>query len=126
METYFVAPVRLCVDGQELLAWPELYRDWRPLPVLGLASGLRDLVLALEHGQVGCVFLADGGELKISRDRERLVFSSTLLPVRASASRDEVIPAVLAFSHEACVFAQLVAPTVALHPEWSGWCPGPT
>ena len=65
--TYFVTPVRLAVEGVELLAYPGVYPDWRPLPVLGFASQLLTTVVGLGHGKSGVVALDDGGFLSITR-----------------------------------------------------------
>ncbi len=121
--TYFVVPVRLSIDGEELLAFPGVYPDWRPLPILGFASQLRRTVVALEHGQARTITVEDGGSLSISRDGDSLVFTTSLAPIRVSASRDELITVVLNFSREACDYARSVSPAVSTHPSWSSWCP---
>jgi len=121
--TYFVVPVRLNINGEELLAYPGVYPDWRPLPVLGFATQLRRTVVELGHGQSGTITLADGGFLSISRDGDSLVFMTSLAPVRVRTSRDEVVRAALDFSLAACKYVQTVAPAISTHPAWGGWCP---
>lgn len=122
-QTYFVVPVRLNIDGEELLAYPGVYPDWRPLPVLGFATQLRRTVLGLEHGRSGTITLADGGFLSISRDDANLVFTMSLAPVRVSAGRDSVVAAVVGFSQSACAYVKSIAPAMPTHPAWSEWCP---
>ena len=121
--TYFVVAVRLNVAGEDLLVFPGVYPDWRPLPVLGFASQLRRTVLALEYGEEGTITLEDGGFLSISRGRDNLVFTTSLAPIRVSALRSEFIAAVLNFSREACGYARSMSPTVTTHPSWGSWCP---
>lgn len=120
--TYFVVPVRLNVQGEELLAYPGVYPDWRPLPVLGFATQLRRTVTGLEHRQSGSITLADGGSLAISRDGSDLVFTRALAPVQVTASRDESVRAAVDFLLAVCEYVQSVAPTISTHPAWSGWC----
>lgn len=66
--TYFGVLVRLNIDGDELLAFPGVYSDWRPVPALGFASQLLRTVLELEPGRTGMVTLEDGGVLSIARE----------------------------------------------------------
>lgn len=122
-QTCFVVPVRLNVDGEELLAYPGVYPDWRPLPVLGFATQLRRTTLGLEHGQSGMITLADGGFLSILRDGNSLVFTMSLAVIRVTTSRDDVVRAAVAFSQAACDYVQSIAPAMPTHPVWREWCP---
>lgn len=121
--TYFVVPVRLSIDGEELLAYPGVHPDWRPLPVLGFASQLLNAVAGLEHGQSGTVTLEDGGLLSIARDRDNFFITTSLSVVSASAPRDEFVRAAVSFARAACDYVLSLAPGMVAHPAWSGWCP---
>lgn len=120
--TYFVAPVRLTVDGQELLTFPGVYPDWRPLPLLGFSSQLCNTVAGLEDGESGTVTLEDGGFLLITRDGNRLVIATSLTPVSATVPRDEFVSAVANFARAACNYVLSLSPGMAAHPAWTGWC----
>ncbi len=119
--TFFVVPVRFSVAGVDLLAYPDVYADWRPLPVLGFASQLRRTVMELEPGQAGTVSLEDGGALKLCRKGANFTIEATLIGVQVTVSRDELMAAVTRFSGEAASFAQSVAPSIVDHPVWGEW-----
>ena len=120
---YFVVPVRLAIGGVDLLAYPGVYPDWRPLPVLGFSSHLLNTVAGLEHGQSGTVTLEDGGFLSITRDGNNLLITTSLSPVSASAPRDEFVGAAANFARAACDYVLSLSPRMAAHPAWVGWCP---
>ena len=121
--TYFVVLVRLVVDGEELLVYPGVYPDWRPLPVLGFASQLRRAAMELEPGQSTTITLADGGFLSITREDNNFVLTTSLHPVRVSSPRDEFAIAAADFARDACAYVLSVAPAMSTHPAWSRWCP---
>lgn len=124
-QTYFVVPVRLCIDGHELLIYPGVHPAWRPLPVLGFATRLRRVLITLEPRRSEAITLADGGSLEIYRDEDNLILTTSLAPLRANAPREELVAAAVHFSSEACDYARSVSPTISAHPFWSTWCPEP-
>ncbi|EHR52038.1 hypothetical protein SacmaDRAFT_3835 [Saccharomonospora marina XMU15] len=121
--TYFVVLVRLNIDGQELLAFPGVYSDRRPLPALGFASQLLRTVSELGHGESGTVTLEDGGVLSIARDGDHLAVASSLAATRVTVLRSDLLGAARALARVACDYVLSVSPAMATHASWRDWCP---
>lgn len=123
-QTYFVVPVRLAVDGQELLAFPGVYDAWRPLPLLGFAPRLRDLAIGLRDGEAATLSLADGGCLELRRNGAEVLISSSITGDEATVSAQQLAEAAGALARDACAYVLSVIPEMASHGSWELWCAG--
>lgn len=124
--TYFVVPMRLNIDGEELLAFPGVYPDWRPLPALGFVSQMFKTLSRLKDGESGTVTLEDGGLLLIACHSDTLILKSSLSLRSVTVPRADLLSAAEMFARVVCDYVLSVSPAMTTHPAWSDWCPEPS
>lgn len=125
-QTYFLVPMRLAVDGKELLAFPGAYEAWRPLPLLGFAPHLRDVATGLREGEAATLSLTDGGCLEFRRRGAEMVIRSSLTGDEATVSAERLAEAAVGLAAEACAYVLSIVPAMAAHGSWESWCSGTT
>lgn len=144
-ETYFVMPVRLCVNEVELLEQPnrknrnvfiahpeqsaqrmQLPHEggrWLPLPLLGFAT---HALLALNEAKPGRgqkLNLAGGGHLMFTCQGEQLSVASSINGKRSSTQFAEVLNAFRTFSENIRQLLVSQVPAIQQHPFWRQWFP---
>ena len=98
-ETYFEMPVRLAVEGVELLEITAVTTSpWLPLPLLDVALMVPDLLDHLAHEASGTYSLPGGGwSLRIRRNGSEVELESTVNGRRTIASYKELRAAAFMF-----------------------------
>jgi len=142
-ETYFVMPVRFCINGVELLEQPgrekrnvfiagheqsaqriELPSDegcWLPLPLVGFATrGLQALTQA-KPGSGQRLYLAGGGYLVLTRHGEQLSVESSINGKTSSTQFAEVLNAFRVFVEKVRQLLVSRVPAIQQHPSWKQW-----
>jgi hypothetical protein len=144
-ESYFVMPLRLCVNRVELfeqlnrakrrLFTGETGRSvqqvqladeascWLPLPLLGFATGALRALNETKLGKERKLHLAGGGELVFVRQGEQLSVASSISGKSASAQFAEALNAFLTFSEKVRQLLVSRVPAIQQHPSWRQWFP---
>lgn|GEM_PF-4522054 len=125
-QTYFVVPTRFAIDGKELLAFPEVYDTWRPLPLLGFAPRLRAVATAMSDGDAATISLMDGGDLMFRRRGAEMVISASITGDEAALSAAQLTDAAVGFANDVCTYVLSIVPAMATHGSWGTWCAGVT
>jgi hypothetical protein len=142
-ETYFVMPVRLCVNGVELLEHPGRAKrnvfigageqgvqriqlpneasSWLPLPLLGFAKDVLQALNETKPGKERKLYLAGGGELVFVRQGEQLSVASSITGKSASTQFAEVLNAFRTFSEKVRQLLVGRVPGIQQHPSWRQW-----
>jgi hypothetical protein len=119
-ETYFVCPVRFCVDGCELLSLSADGTPWRDLPLLGMAWGIRE-VSGLLSGRDFRLYLAGGGHLDFQCEDEVVRIINSLSGTEARAPRSELQESATEFVQRLRDTFRTRAPELQHHGGWSTW-----
>lgn len=142
-ETYFVMPVRLCVNEVELfeqldrekrnvfIARPEQSAQriqlpneesrWLPLPLLGFATHALQALNQMKPGGEQKVYLAGGGDLMLARQGEQLSVESSINGKSSSTQFAEALNAFRAFSEKVRQLLVSRVPAIQQHPSWRQW-----
>lgn len=142
-ETYFVMPVRFCVNGVELFEQPgekrrsmivvgaesgpqrvELPNDkgyWLPLPVLGFATHMLQALDQAKQEGMRKLYLAGGGYLVLSRHGELLSIKTSINENCASMEFSEALKAFRAFHEKVRQFLAWRVPKLQQHGSWKQW-----
>ena len=117
-ETYFLVPFRFEIDGVELL---EGGGHGRLLPLVGFACLLRQALEAARSGGPARLFLAGGGELRLSVHDDRVKLTSSTTRNTAAAQLDDMLAASRALSVRARDVLLERFPEMRAHRDWSRW-----
>lgn len=142
-ETYFVMPVRLCVNGIELLEQsghakrnvfigadehglrqtqrPNEASCYLPLPLLGFATQALQALNQMKPGCVQKLYLAGGGDLLLARHGEQLSIESSISGKSSSTEFAEALSAFRAFSEKIRQLLVSRVPAIQQHPSWRQW-----
>jgi len=142
-ETYFVMPVRLCVDGVDLLERSSVARRnvligtseqsihriqapneascWLPLPVLGFASGASQALERIRQDRGQKLYLAGVGYLVFSRQVSRVSIESSINGKECSTDMTEALSAIRTFSYKVQQMLVTRIPAMQKHPSWGQW-----
>jgi hypothetical protein len=142
-ETYFVMPVRLCVNGVELLEQPHRAKRnvfvgaaeqgvqrierpneasaWLPLPLLGFTTHALQVLNELKPGGENKLNLAGGGHLMLARENDQITVESSLNGKRSSTQLAEAVNAFQSFSEKVRQLLVNRVPEIQQHPAWKQW-----
>lgn len=142
-ETYFVMPVRLCVNQVELLELPgrekrtvfiaqseqgaeriQLPNEascWLPLPLLGFATQALQAVNETKPGREQKLNLAGSGHLVFARQNEQISVESSINGRSSSVQLAEALNAFRGFSDKVRQLLVSRVPAIQQHPAWRQW-----
>jgi hypothetical protein len=142
-ETYFVMPVRLCVNGIELLEQPGRAKRnvfigadeqglrqtqlpdetscWLPLPLLGFGTQVLQALNETKPGREQKLNLAGGGHLVFARHNDQIAVESSINGKRSSTQLAEALDAFRAFSEKVRQLLVTRVPVIQQHPSWRQW-----
>jgi hypothetical protein len=143
-ETYFVMPVRLCVNGVELLEQPNrevknlfvarmghapqrfasvTESCWLPLPLLGFATHGLQRLRQVKGGDEQKLYLSGGGQLDFILNGERIAIKSSLNDRSSLAQLPEIVNAFQDFSESIRELLVHRIPSIQQHASWKQWFP---
>ena len=142
-ETYFVMPVRLCVNEVELFEQPGMSRQhifitypakivqrvevpnkecqWLSLPLLGFATQALRVIREIKPGEERIINLAVGGHLVITCQGDQLFIICSISKHGANADHSEVFSEFLSFSKKVRELLLNRIPAMQQHPAWIQW-----
>jgi hypothetical protein len=122
-ETYFTMPVRLAIDGVELLDSPGITtRPWLPLPLLDVALVAVDRIAGLRDGTTATYSLPGGGwSLVLTRTGAAVGIESTINGKSASSAFLDLRSAGLMFRERVRGMLWTRLPQLRSHPLWGPW-----
>jgi hypothetical protein len=123
LETCFLTPTQLAIDGVQILA---LSREYLELPLLGFCVDLNDAIDKIKPGVQVDGYLAGGGELRFLEEDGKVKVWCTLNDRVAYATRSELVTAARKFRDEVRDWLVKNAPSLRSHKHWTEWFPGPS
>ncbi len=121
--TYFMWPVRFCVDDRDLLNTP--LGAWLPQPVVGLATHLCESLRTLRSERTATCSIAEAGSLYFQRHGERVHMRCSFNAAEAEVALDELDLAIRRFRHRIGETLRTRVPELTTHPSWNRWFPIP-
>jgi hypothetical protein len=142
-ETYFVMPVRLCVNGVEMferhsrtkrnvfvstadegvlqVQLPREASCWLPLPLLGFATDALRVLNELKPYKDQKLNLAGGGHLVLSCESDQITVESSINGNHSSTHSAEALNAFRIFSDKVQQLLISRAPTIQQNTSWRRW-----
>ncbi len=124
-ETYFIMPVRFCIDDIELFEQsrphPDERNSWLPLPVLGFATHALQALREIEPNSAKQVSLAGCGTLSLRRQDDRLSVTSSINGKTATATFAEIRDAFDNLCDEVRQMLVKHVPALQKHSFWPQW-----
>lgn len=126
-ETMFFMPVRLAIDGVQILDLRENDpTGYLPLPLLGFCVSLNSAVDRIRPGVRVDGYMAGGGELRFLEQGETVKVWCTLNDRPGYATRQELVAAARKFRDDVRNWFLKNAPALRSHKKWTEWFPGPS